>query len=147
MPTPHISIDLTTIRLHQSCPPEFNTIQPHEARNLTESITRVDQGIIDEHVEDKPASSVKVGLDGSEEDGFTFESVASRNATIEPEVKAGDQYSYSMPKDLGFALTWETAITFTDMSALRVCYLDDSFSRTDDVKEATILFIIFSSSW
>ena len=125
MPTPNISIDSTILRPHQSCPPELGSIQSYGVATRTERHDGGDQEITDEHGNDKSTSPVKVGLDGTEEDGFTFESVASRSATLEPEVKAEDQYSYPMPKDLGFVLTSETAITFSDMSALRVCKLDD----------------------
>ena len=123
MPTPHIPIDSTTTSLHQSCPPEFETTQSHDTSNGTERAGAGDQGIIDDYVSDKSATSVKIGLDGTEEDDFVFESSVSAIATIEPEIKTEDQYSYSMPKDLGFALTTDTAITFSDLSALRVCKL------------------------
>lgn len=133
MPTPNESILATTLRPHPSCP-DLDTTLSSELSNDTAQISSQEYTTAaeafpnddndDGNDNDNEATPTKARVGQVDEETAIESDASSRRrrstTTAEPESVSQDPYYYPMSSDLGFALTPETALTFSEAEGLRV---------------------------
>lgn len=124
----------TVTSAHSTCPPEHDVLDEWDEHDGPSPLSgEMDQG--EEEIlmmAESPLSAqsyatqapiTQNNLELLEEDSSSSSTIgasSSRSTTMEPDAKVEDQYSYEMPKDLGFALTPESSLRFSEFSSIRV---------------------------